>query len=86
MGSMSMNKQESTIPMRNGVTDFGGAFKTDLEHNAASLQNFSVATLSVHYPKGSTSLISGTTRDHGASRLSTVPKTRSLITIASTFQ
>ena len=42
MGSMSMNKQESTIPMRNGVTDFGGAFQAELEpYNAASLQNFS---------------------------------------------
>jgi hypothetical protein len=54
MGSMS-NEQRVTIPMRNGVTDFGGAFKTDLEPTMQQACKTSpVATLSVHYPKGST--------------------------------
>jgi hypothetical protein len=51
MGSMSMNKQESTIPMRNGVTDFGGVQDRSGTLQCSKLANFSVATLSVHYPK-----------------------------------
>jgi hypothetical protein len=37
-----MNKQESTIPMRSGMSDIAGGFQTDLSaYNEASLSNFS---------------------------------------------
>jgi hypothetical protein len=72
--------------MRNGVTDFGGAFKTDLEHTMQQACKLLGSDALGALSEGSTTSQSQATRDHGASRLSTVPKTRSLITIASTFQ